>query len=106
MAATTEVDVTPGAWTSLGAGPLCLQALQSQIWYAIASAPPPVGALGFVPDSIQDVWTNTNVYVTTPDALGAKLVWAPLAPFVVSSGASAMDFSQSANSGLLAAIAA
>ena len=64
MAATTTTQVTNGAWTSLGAGPLSLQAVEGDVYIQDATSAPsgPGGFLLRKSDGRVDFDTANTLY--------------------------------------------
>lgn len=64
MAATTTTQVTNGAWTSLGAGPLTLQAVEGDVYVQDATSAPtgPGGFLLRKADGRVDFNTTNTLY--------------------------------------------
>lgn len=76
MAATTTTQVTNAAWTSLGAGPLALQAAEGEIFVQV-SATSPAGPGGFVlrrEDGRRDFNTTVVLWVMSAATSGSGTV--------------------------------
>lgn len=114
-----EITVT-GAWTQVGSGPMCVQALTGRLYILFSATAPLAGDRGLIPAGVQYlypadgaiVWARSQSVDET-----ATMVWMACAAQGSGSGSgssggsgaaggSAFDFSDSANSHLLAALAA
>lgn len=107
-----EITLT-SAWTQVGSGPMCVQPLIGRVYVHFSASAPSADALGLIPQKIQSLYPEIGaaVWARSQTIEPAEMVWMPCAPRRSGSGdpgsgGGVMDFSDAANSGLLAAIAA
>jgi hypothetical protein len=75
--ATTTTQVANSAWTSLGAGPMALQAVEGELFVAIAASEPSGTDNAFVlrrEDGRVDFDTTSNIYVMSAATSGPGTV--------------------------------
>jgi hypothetical protein len=82
MASTQSITVTPAAFSSLGQGPLLVEALNAPILIAISDSQPSAGSSGLVilPGGLKEIKVQANIWAST-QAPSASLVYAPSASF-------------------------
>lgn len=80
--ATTSTQVTNAAWTSLGAGPMALQAVEGEIFVAVAASQPSSIDGAFVlrrENGRVDFDTTSNIYVMSAATSGdGTVISAPM----------------------------